>query len=544
MTLRRRAENLPIRGKLAIAFMLVIIMTLASSVLIYRKVRFIEAVSDWQQHTGLVIVSVQETMSAITSQESSLRGSLLAGDPALAASFKQAGQQFAVSLATASLLTRDNAVEQGRLRQLAGFAARWHHDIGRGSPGTASMDLIRATVGQILGTEQALMKQRTAAQQAAYLSSYRFLLAGGIFSIAAACLAAIGLNLSIARPVQAMTRAMARLAERDLAANIPGLGRHDEIGGMADAVRVFKDGLIRADQLAGEQEMQRAQKEQRAIRLDGLVRRSEGKVGGMVGALASGSTELQATAQSLNGTAGQTNRQASTVGAAAEAASAGVQTVASAAEQLSASISEISRQVAQSARVSARAVADAQRTDSIVRALADGADKIGHVVGLITSIASQTNLLALNATIEAARAGEAGKGFAVVASEVKSLANQTARATEEIGAQIGQIQGSTRDAVEAIRSITDTIQEVSVIATTIAAAVEEQGAATAEIARNVQETAHATRDVTLNIDGVSHAANDTGTAASQVLSAASDLSRQAELLDREVNSFVSDIRAA
>jgi methyl-accepting chemotaxis protein len=253
----------------------------------------------------------------------------------------------------------------------------------------------------------------------------------------------------------------------------------------------------------------------------------ESKVGRLVGMLSSSSTELEATAQSMTGTANHSNRQAVAVASAAEEASTGMQTVASAAEELTASISEIGRQVAQSSKITGKAVDDAKRTDVIVRALAEGAEKIGAVVGLITDIASQTNLLALNATIEAARAGDAGKGFAVVASEVKSLANQTGKATEEIGAQITQIQAATKEAVEAIRGISATIEEVSEIATTIASAVEEQGAATSEIARNVQQTTQAAQEVTVGISGVSQAASETGAAAGAVLTSASDLSKQA-----------------
>jgi methyl-accepting chemotaxis protein len=218
--------------------------------------------------------------------------------------------------------------------------------------------------------------------------------------------------------------------------------------------------------------------------------------------------------------------------------------VAASAEELSSSISEITRQVAQSAKITEKAVADARRTDTTVRALAEGAQRIGQVVELISSIAGQTNLLALNATIEAARAGDAGKGFAVVASEVKSLAGQTAKATEEIGAQITRLQNETKDAVEAIKGITTVIEEVSSIATAIASAVEEQGAATAEIARNVQQTAGSAQMVTTNIAGVSEGAASTGAAADQVLSAAGELSRQAESLSAEVSGFVADVRAA
>jgi methyl-accepting chemotaxis protein len=349
---------------------------------------------------------------------------------------------------------------------------------------------------------------------------------------------------AIARPIQAMTAAMRGLAAKDMTVEIPAKGRTDELGHMAEAVSVFKENMVRADQLAATEKAEQVAKEQRAKHLADLVSDFEVKIGGLVGVLSSASTEMEATAQSMSSTATQTNQQASNVASAAEEVSAGVQTVASAAEQLTSSISEINRQVAQSSKITGKAVDDAKRTDAIVHALAEGAEKIGTVVGLITDIASQTNLLALNATIEAARAGDAGKGFAVVASEVKNLANQTGKATEEIGAQIAQIQSATGEAVNAIKGITDIINEVSVITTTIASAVEEQGAATAEIARNVQQTAASTREVTTNIAGVSQAASETGSAAGQVLSAAGDLSKQAEQLTHEVNTFVSGVRAA
>jgi len=348
----------------------------------------------------------------------------------------------------------------------------------------------------------------------------------------------------IAGPITAMTGAMRRLSDHDLAVNIPGAGRGDEIGAMSKAVQVFKDSMLRNDATAVEQQAARSLQDARTARVETLVRNFEEKVGRLVAQLSSASGEMTTTAASMSATASQTNQQASTVAAAAEEASAGVQTVAAAAEELTSSISEISRQVAQSAKIADKAVTDAKRTDGIVRALAEGAQKIGDVVSLISKIASQTNLLALNATIEAARAGDAGKGFAVVASEVKELASQTGKATEEIGAQITQIQNATRQAVEAITGITTIIGEVGMIAATIAAAVEQQGAATSEIARNVQQTASSTQDVTANISGVSQAANDTGAAASQVLSAAGDLSHQAAELSTEVANFVAEVRVA
>ncbi len=377
-----------------------------------------------------------------------------------------------------------------------------------------------------------------------YASARQYVLGFVLVAAIVALLAAIFLIRSIAAPIRAMTVVTRRLAARDLTAEIPARDRTDEVGQMAGAVQMFKDGMITAERAVAEQVSDLALKVGRAARLERSVAGFEVTMRNMVGLLAAGATEMEATARAMTGNAERTSHQAGAVAAAAEQAGTGVKTVAAAAEELSSSINEISRQVAQSAKMAGRAAADAQRTNVIVSALSEAADKIGNVVGLITSIASQTNLLALNATIEAARAGDAGKGFAVVASEVKNLASQTGRATEEIGSQITQIQAATKEAVVAIRGIASTIEEVSAIATTIAAAVEEQGAATAEIARNVQETASAAQDVSSNIGGVSQASADAGASAGQVLTAAGDLSKQAERLSSEVDSFVADVRAA
>jgi methyl-accepting chemotaxis protein len=348
----------------------------------------------------------------------------------------------------------------------------------------------------------------------------------------------------VSGPVAAMTEAMRRLARRELNTEIVCLGRGDEIGAMAKAVEVFKDSMVESERLAAARAAEEAAKEQRARLIEDLVGHFETKVGQLVGHLAAASTQLEATARAMTDSARQTDHQAGTVSAAAEQASMNVQTVAAAAEELTSSIAEITRRVADSSRIAGKAADDARHTDGVVRALAESAQKIGDVVGLITSIAGQTNLLALNATIEAARAGDAGKGFAVVASEVKSLANQTAKATEEIGEQVRQIQGATGEAVKAIESIVSTIGEMSAIATAIAAAVEEQGAATQEIARNVQQAATGTKDVTLNIASVSQAVSETGASATQVLDASTELSRRSEQLSAEVNSFTAAVRAA
>ncbi|RXH23424.1 chemotaxis protein [Bradyrhizobium nanningense] len=338
---------------------------------------------------------------------------------------------------------------------------------------------------------------------------------------------------------------MQKISEGAIDKPVEETDRGDEIGRMAETLEVLRQTALTARALEAEQAATKTRTEQeKRDALIALADRFDASVGQLVGLMASGSGELEHTAKSMSSTAEGTNRRAALVGSAATEASQRVQTVAAAAEELSSSITEISRQVAQSAEVTGRAVDSARRTDTIVRALSDGAQQIEHVAELISNIAAQTNLLALNATIEAARAGEAGRGFAVVASEVKSLASQTAEATREIGDKIAQIQGATKEAVDAIGGITATIEEVSRIATSIGAAIEEQGAATAEIARSVSQTAEATKEVTTNIGGVSTAANETGNAAGMVLAAASNLSKQAEQLSGEVGTFLAGVRAA
>jgi methyl-accepting chemotaxis protein len=264
----------------------------------------------------------------------------------------------------------------------------------------------------------------------------------------------------------------------------------------------------------------------------------------VVQSLAQAADELSSDAESSSAAAEETSRQASAVAAASEEASTNVQTVASAAEELSASITEITRQVTRSTQSTHQAVADAQHTDAQIKSLAEAAQRIGDVVKLISAIAGQTNLLALNATIEAARAGEAGKGFAVVASEVKNLATQTARATEEIGAKITEMQSATSQSVQAVQTISRTISEISEVASTIAAAVEEQSAATQEIARNVQQASAGTSEVSANITGISQAAAEAGQTSTRVSGASQRISGEVKTLRHEVDRFLATVKAA
>jgi methyl-accepting chemotaxis protein len=350
---------------------------------------------------------------------------------------------------------------------------------------------------------------------------------------------------SIARPLVAATANMNRLAEGDKSIEVRNTELKSEIGELARALEVFKRNAIEMERLAAEQEelKKQAEAERRRGMLE-MADKFEASVSGVVNAVTSAATELQATAQSLSTTAESASHQSNAVAAAAEEMTQNVQTVAAATEELSASIREIGNQVTESTRIVGSAVSQADDTNAKVKMLAEAAQKIGDVVTLINEIAGQTNLLALNATIEAARAGEAGKGFAVVASEVKNLATQTARATDEISGQIRAIQDATASSAEAINGITQTIGRVSEISTAIASAVEEQGAATQEISRNVQEASAGSAEVSTNITGVTQASQQTSAGSSEVLSAASELARNGEKLRQEVDAFLRTVRAA
>jgi methyl-accepting chemotaxis protein len=327
-------------------------------------------------------------------------------------------------------------------------------------------------------------------------------------------------RFTISKPLSASLDTLRTLSTGDTSVTITGGERKDEIGEIAAAMETFKDNLIKNREMQEREAQAQAERAKRAEAIARLTDTFDREASLVVKSVASAATEMQTTASTMSATAEETSRQSSAVAAAAEQTSANVQTVSAASEELASSVSEIGRQVSESASMASDAVRKAEETNATVTSLAEAASKIGSVIQLINDIASQTNLLALNATIEAARAGEAGKGFAVVASEVKNLANQTSKATDEIGQQIGAMQSATQDAVNAIGEIKNLIDRLNSVASSIAAAVEEQGVATKEISRNVQQAAQGTQDVTGNIVAVSTAAGETGAAATQLLAGA------------------------
>jgi methyl-accepting chemotaxis protein len=385
-----------------------------------------------------------------------------------------------------------------------------------------------------------------AGKDAADNYSFAFMMLAAILGVAIIVGIAVGIYLvgDVSRGIASIVTPMQALGGGDLTAQVPHQGEQTEIGSMANSLQVFKEALI-AKKAADEAAAHDAEaKIERGRRVDGITREFESMIGEIVDTVSSASTQLEASAGTLTATAARAKELTTMVAAASEEASTNVQSVASATEEMASSVNEISRQVQESARMAGEAVNEARKTNDRVSELSKAASRIGDVVELINNIAGQTNLLALNATIEAARAGDAGRGFAVVASEVKALAEQTAKATGEIGQQINGIQSATQDSVDAIKEISGTIEKLSEISSAIAAAVEEQGAATQEISRNVQQAAQGTQQVTSNITDVQRGAGETGMASSQVLSAAQSLSGDSSRLKLEVGKFLSSVRAA
>ena len=382
------------------------------------------------------------------------------------------------------------------------------------------------------------------ARQKTSLATKIMLALGGLTVVGSALFVWLYVGRSILRRIGSLQRSMQLLSDGDLETEIYRSHQNDEIAVMARSLEIFRENMINARVLRSDQDKDRAVKAERALRVEARIIEFEATVRAALEGLQTSANSMQATAQSMSATADRSSALVTAVASAAEQTAVNVQTVSSGTEQLSSSISEIGRQVINSAQIAGKAVSEAGETDATMQGLTDSASRISVVIDLIQTIASQTNLLALNATIEAARAGEAGRGFAVVASEVKSLANQTAKATDEIRSQIVNMQQVTSSAVGAIRNIGHTIGEINEVTTAISAAVDEQGIATREIARNIKDAVGGTSQVSSNIAGVSAASAAAGAAAGEVLSASGALRREADVLRGEIHEFLASIRAA
>ncbi len=557
-------NRLKISAKIAISFAVMIAVMVIGSTLVVVNVAQLGESTRIERELTEFRAGLDRMGQALDDQRAAILDLLITGNRSVLAEFEKGKTAFAAASADLQKMAGNDAQTRTLLTAMTAGYERWSKEIAQrqialmGNAMTVNearalevSGLPAELMAEITNAEHELVRLKTEissrAREEAQTALGRVNLSSWISGILVALIAVVaGLALSrlIAGPIRSMSQAMLKLAEGDTTVAIPGIGNGDEIGEMAAAVQVFKDNKIEADRLAKEQQREQEARAERAKRIEDLCKAFDATSTEAVKSVAAAATQMQSSSEAMSATAEEATRQASAVAAASEQASANVQTVASAAEELSSSISEISRQVTQASQIASAAVTEAEATNVKVQGLAQAANKIGEVVALITDIAEQTNLLALNATIEAARAGDAGKGFAVVASEVKNLANQTAKATDEIGAQIAGIQSATQEAVAAIESITKTISKINEVNSGVASAVEEQGAATQEIARNVEQAAAGTQEVSSNIGGVSAAANETGTAAEQIHKAAGELSQQSETLRAEVDKFLANVRAA
>jgi methyl-accepting chemotaxis protein len=559
----KRFRDLRIPVKIAFAFAAVLIVTVVSGGVTYLAGTLVDQATVQRSEATRAGDETVSMLVAVRRQESLLRGFLLTGDPAFLGRLDAAKKEMTAHLAAVRKVTDDSAVHKS-LSGIERLMTRWSDGIAAkqirlmrdpdtveqaraievSGAGHKIMNKVNDIAEAVIADQKTRIEASRRDQAFAQGLSVWAVVGGCLLSLSVAACAGLILVRAIGSPITRMTGAMAKLADGDKHTDIPDTDRRDEIGHMADAVAVFRENMIKADSLAAEQAEEQEARAARAEKLRTLTQGFETAIEGVLGRLGEASGGLERTAGEMTSVSSDTSTQATEVAASAQQASANVAAVASAAEELSGSISEIGRQVHESARISNEAAEKSRNTNAKVRDLAASADRIGEVVTLIQAIAEQTNLLALNATIEAARAGEAGKGFAVVASEVKNLANQTAKATEEIGQQVSEIQSETNLAVTSIEEIGETVDRVQQIANAIAAAVEEQDASTHEIASNVQQVSQGTSSVSEGTEGLRDSAERTGSMADDLHRASQTLARESEDLTQHVRKFLTDVRAA
>jgi methyl-accepting chemotaxis protein len=556
-------NNLPIPRKLLTAFAAIVVVIVAGGLVTAVEIRQLENEAQRTISVAETNRVLNDVSVAVSDQVLAVRGLLLSGDRRNITLYEEAGTRFdrAAADAEARLTGTEGAAS---LERLVAHVRTWQRDVAErqialmrkpltvdearvieaNGAGTDFLESAGTEIQALLQLGSRSLQSSRGAMDLAFTLTLVAAAASALVAVAIAVGSWLALGRSIGLPVAGLTTVMGRLTEGHLDEAVPGTERGDELGRMAKAVEVFRDGIAENRRLTEEQQRAAAEKLKRAEEVAGLIARVQADSGEMLAKLTEQAARMRDTAGQMSEIAEETERQSTSVASAATEAGANVQNVAAATEELTASIQDISRQTQKASRDAAEAAAATNRASGVMTSLSGSALKIGEVVKLITDIAEQTNLLALNATIEAARAGEAGKGFAVVASEVKALATQTAKATEEISTQIASIQEETDRAVREIADVGRMVQGVEEVSTAIAAAMEQQTAATQDISSNVNHAAHGTDVVVSNIQGVNSAAEESGRQAGEVQAVANDMAGESDRMRTTVQSFLERIQAA